>query len=49
VELQGEDDKLGMFNVVADGRELWDKHKTGEFPDPATIVAGLPPAEAPRS
>lgn len=46
VELIGEEDQLGMFHVVADGRELWSKHKEGKFPEPGAIVAQLPAAPA---
>lgn len=42
VETHGESDKLGMFDVVADGRKLWSKHETGEFPKPEAIVAQIP-------
>jgi len=31
----------GDFTVIADGRTLWDKHDTGEFPRESDIVAML--------
>ena len=31
----------GDFTVTADGRLLWDKHETGEFPREADIVGML--------
>ena len=42
VETTGEDDKLGMFLVVADGQQLWSKHETGTFPEPAALIDMLP-------
>jgi predicted Rdx family selenoprotein len=47
VELVGEYDQLGMFSVVADGRELWNKHEMGGFPEPGAIVALLPSSASP--
>jgi len=31
----------GIFNVVADGRLVYSKHREGRFPDPAAIVQSL--------
>ena len=47
IELVGEEDRLGMFDVVADGRHLWSKYQQGGFPEPAAIISMLP--EAPTS
>ncbi|HHH28396.1 MAG TPA: hypothetical protein ENK57_08635 [Polyangiaceae bacterium] len=32
----------GEFTVLADGKELWDKHSTGRFPDHREILDKLP-------
>jgi selT/selW/selH-like putative selenoprotein len=31
----------GVFDVVADGRLIYSKHREGRFPDPAAIVQSL--------
>lgn len=46
VEIVGESDQLGMFNVVANGRPLWNKHQMGGFPEPEAIIAQVPRAPA---
>ncbi len=46
VELHGEEDKPGTFDVVANSKELWSKHETGKFPEPEEIIAKLPGAAA---
>lgn len=33
----------GVFDVEVDGRLLYSKHATGEFPDPAEIIGLLKP------
>jgi selenoprotein W-related protein len=38
-ELVGGDN--GVFDVVADGKLIYSKHKTGRFPDPEEILAKL--------
>ncbi len=43
IELHGEDDAPGTFNVVADGTQLWSKHETGSFPEPGVVVGLMPP------
>lgn len=43
IELHGEEDEPGMFDVVADGQSLWSKHETGTFPEHDEIVKKLPP------
>jgi len=43
IELHGEEDKPGTFDVVADGTSLWSKHETGHFPEHAKILELMPP------
>ncbi len=31
----------GVFTVVADGKEVWNKHEIGAFPSPSEIVKRL--------
>ena len=42
VELEGEYTQLGMFRVVVDGEQLWNKHDTGTFPETSFILSSLP-------
>ena len=42
VELEGEYTQLGMFRVVMDGEQLWNKHDTGTFPETSFILSKLP-------
>ena len=44
VELLGESDRLGMFDVKAGEAQLWSKYETGSFPEPDQIVSQLPNA-----
>lgn len=43
IELVGEEDAPGTFDVVADGQPLWSKHDTGGFPEHEVILTMLPP------
>lgn len=31
----------GVFTVIADGTEVWNKHKRGSFPDESALVGEL--------
>jgi selT/selW/selH-like putative selenoprotein len=33
--------KPGQFDVIADGRLIFSKHKEGRFPDHAEVIAAL--------
>ncbi|MCH9684005.1 MAG: Rdx family protein [Deltaproteobacteria bacterium] len=49
IQLVGEEDAPGTFNVFAAGKQLWSKHETGKFPEPNDIVAMIPAKAAPPS
>lgn len=42
IELVGEEDAPGTFDVLADGMMLWSKHETGEMPEHDAVLKMLP-------
>lgn len=46
IELVGEHDEPGTFNVFVDGKQLWNKNESGGFPEHAELISRLPPIKS---
>lgn len=46
IELVGEHDDPGTFNVFVDDKQLWNKHERGGFPEHAELIGRLPPMKS---